>query len=86
MKHLKINLGIVALVLGMSAAFASQYSSSAEVIYGKLADGTWEIARAGYDCTQSAQTCTATFDPLTEDPNDGGTPSNEVSGTFIQGL
>lgn len=86
MKSLKINLGLVALLLGVGVAYASGYSNMSEVTYGKLPNGTWVLAQEGYSCEPEGESCTATFDPQIEDPNNGGTPSNEVSGTFIQGI
>jgi len=78
MKKFKVNLALLAVLLGTGAAFASTHkaANSGNVLWGLKSDGvTWAQTTTGASCTHAAQVCKEYF-PQGQDPNDddsGGT-------------
>ena len=82
MKRIKMNLAILAVLVGVTAAYASAPKKAAFATeYGyNQSTGLWIQVRSGSHCTTDPnQNCEAQFNG---DPNNGGTM---VPGTLIKG-
>jgi hypothetical protein len=84
MKRIKLNLAILAVLIGTGAAFAAQPKAAFATEYGyDQSSGTWILTRAGSHCTVNPQqNCKAQFNG---DPNNGGTivPGTLEKGNFV---
>ncbi|MDB5145964.1 MAG: hypothetical protein JWQ66_4679 [Mucilaginibacter sp.] len=85
MKKLKINLALLAIVLGVTAAYAtSAPARPAATLYGfDQSTGLWELTRPASHCQLNpSKPCEAEFNG---DPNNGGTevPGSQTNGNFI---
>ena len=81
MKRLKINLALLAVIIGTTAAFASAPKPAATLYGFDKSSGLWIQPRAGSHCnTSPTEDCEAQFNG---DPNNGGT---EVPGTSVKGI
>lgn len=81
MKRFKVNLAIVAALIGSTAAYAAN-SKPAGTLYGlDQTTGQWIQPRSGSHCnTSPTKDCEAQFNG---DPNNGGTM---VPGTLVKGI
>lgn len=80
MKYIKNSLAIFAFVIAGFAAFAFQSpeANEAEMLFGKLENGSWVEAIPGeYVCINSQKICTAELDQ-----NGQPVPGTETSGKF----
>ena len=84
MKRIKINLALIAVLLGAGAAFAANSHNRSNITWGKLSNGTYVIADSNDKCTSSSGLCEAVY-PAGQDPNtDPSNPISTVPGVFHQ--
>ncbi|MFA6082772.1 DUF6520 family protein [Mucilaginibacter sp.] len=85
MKRLKINLAVIAILLGTGAAYATNFHKDATVFWGKRANGTYVIADSNDLCNNlTPPVCKAEY-PEGQNPNmDPSDPISTTPGTFVQ--
>ncbi|MBT1704904.1 hypothetical protein [Chryseosolibacter indicus] len=87
MRKIKLNLMLVALIVGAISAFAFNTPEPPVQLFGRvtLPDGTfshWEAVSEDYSCSSASGICTAQLqnnDPMTGQPISG----TETSGKYI---
>jgi hypothetical protein len=84
MKRIKMNLAVIAVLLGTGAAFASKAPRQDNIAWGKLSNGTYVVADANDTCTGASGLCKAVY-PSGQDPNsDPSNPISTTAGAFHQ--
>lgn len=89
MKNLKIKLAALALILGVSGAFATMkprhfdaHKWSRDATTGAYTDITGKLLGQDYNCQVSSSVCTATY-PASQDPNtNSDSPLSVENGIF----
>ncbi|HMV08157.1 MAG TPA: hypothetical protein PK325_00980 [Cyclobacteriaceae bacterium] len=87
MRKIKLNLMLVALVVGAMSAFAFNVPKPPVQLFGRVTapNGTfirWEAVSASYSCNAASGTCTAQLqnnDPMLGQPISG----TETSGKYV---
>lgn len=93
MKKIKLNLAALAIILGVSAAYATKAEVKRDThLYGKQSSGVWlnidgkieddtaPYATNSYRCDESTSSCTV---QASTQPATGSNPAGAVPGTFV---